>query len=77
MVAFVSDLAAKHPIGPGGIGDNQWHGNADANQHEYLAAFGRGNIPYGEPRWDHVRPHGNAQSCHAEKEQRKAEPKWL
>src|SRR5689334_9289445 len=39
------DLAAKHPIGPGGIGEDQRDQHGDADQHEQLAVAWGGGLP--------------------------------
>src|SRR3546814_7988835 len=45
MITFVGDLAAENPIGPGGVDNNQRHGDCHADEHEDLASLGRGGIP--------------------------------
>src|SRR3546814_5729122 len=77
MITFVGDLAAENPIGPGGVANNQRHGDCHADEHEDLASLGRGGIPNRHGRRYDVRPHRYAEPGHTEEEQRQAEPEGL
>src|SRR5258708_3864667 len=46
MVAALGiDLAAKYPIGPAGVAEDQRHHDGDADQHQDLAVFRRCSLP--------------------------------
>ena len=68
MIALMPDLAAEHPVGPAGIGDDQRHRYRDADQHKYLASLGSGRIPDRHTAWHQVRPHAYAQARHTKDE---------
>src|SRR3546814_3115324 len=49
VIACLINLSPEYPIGPDGIAEDDRHQYARADQHEDLAAFRGGRLPYRHP----------------------------
>src|ERR1700710_2902101 len=62
MVAALGiDLAAKYPIGPAGVAEDQRHHDGDADQHQDLAVFRCGRLPDVDALRHDVRVHADTE----------------
>src|SRR6516225_12047119 len=69
IAAFGSDLAAKYPIGPRGVGKNKRYQHGDTEQHEDLAGRGRSRLPNGDALRHDIGIHADAEPGIGEREQ--------
>ena len=77
MVPLMPHFAAEDPVGPSGVADDQWHGDGDPDEHEYLATFRCGGIPDGKGRRHDIGPDRDSQTGHAEEEHAERQPEGL
>src|SRR4051794_38922366 len=69
IAALGSHLAAEHPIGPGGVTENEWYQNGHADQHEDLTVLRRRRLPDGDALRHDIRPHADAEPRIGQREQ--------
>src|ERR1700677_3536332 len=71
-----SYLAAKHPIGPRGVAEDQRHEHGHAEQHEDLAVLGRCRLPDGDALRHDIGPHADAEPGIGQRKQRQRQKEW-
>ena len=71
------DFAAKNPIRPSGIGEDNGNHQPCADQHEQLASIGGSGVPNAHPRRDDVGPDRNTKTDKAKSEQGERPEKGL
>src|SRR3546814_2559750 len=75
VIACLINLSPEYPIGPDGIAEDDRHQYARADQHEDLAAFRGGRLPYRHPPRHDIGPDGDGEADHRQGEYDEGEEK--